>query len=272
MNNFENKTLLVAGDSWTYGSEIRDPKIAKSVFDWDKENDEYRLPRIWPNKLAKMMNIGNLVNLSYPAASNDRIIRHTVGWLTQYYLHPGKDTSNLLVIVGLTSPERKDFYYKSEDNKGYWMTLWPMWKHDHLRAEINEFSELYTTYFYNQEESTNRYIHQIFYLQSLFRNYNINFLLFQAFYQKKDMVIQNWLDSPYIRNYNGQPDQYIWNLIDPIRFMHKDEKIHSFHNYIVNKDLDPNKSTAFTGMHPSETAHTWWAEHIKDYVKEKNLW
>lgn len=271
MNNFKNKTLLVAGDSWTYGSEIRDPALTKSVFDWDKENDDYRLPRIWPTKLANLFGIDKVVNLSYPAVSNDRIIRHTVGWLTQHYLTPKRDTSDLFVIIGLTSPERKDFYYKA-DKMGHWITLWPMWKHDHTKPEINEFSDLYTTYFYNQEESTHRYIHQLFYLQSLFQVYKIKYIFFQAFYQRKDMIIQNWLDSPYIRDYNGQPDQLIWDMIDPIRFMHKEDKIHSFHNYITAKDTDPNKRNAIFGMHPTELGHTWWAEHLKEYITENRLW
>jgi hypothetical protein len=271
MNNFENKTLLVAGDSWTYGSEIKDPELGTSVFDWDKENDNYRIPRIWPTKLANIYGINNVVNLSFPAASNDRIVRHVVGWLTQTYLEPKKDTKDLFVIIGFTSPERKDFYYKN-NKRGNWITLWPMWKHDHQRPEINEFSELYTSYFYNQEESTHRYIHQLFYLQTLFHHYNINYIFFQAFYQRKDMMIYNWVDNPYIRNYNGQPDELIWNMIDPIRFMHKNDNIHSFHNYIVNKDQDKEKRNAIQGMHPSELGHTWWAEHIAEYVKENNLW
>ena len=106
------KKLVVAGDSWTYGSEIRDPKLPTSVNDWDEPNDAYRLPRIWPTKLGAHLDAEEVINLSYPAASNDRIVRNLVGWLTQEYLSTGKDTSELFVVVGFTSPERKDFYYR----------------------------------------------------------------------------------------------------------------------------------------------------------------
>jgi hypothetical protein len=121
--------LVVAGDSWTYGSEIRDPQLPDTVKDWDKENDHYRTQRIWPNKLAKLLNITDIINLSYPAASNDKIVRNTIGWLTQEYLSKNRPTDDLLVIIGLTSPERKDFYYKTDNTNGFWFTLWPMWRH-----------------------------------------------------------------------------------------------------------------------------------------------
>lgn len=268
------KKLIVAGDSWTYGSEIRDPALPQSVNDWDDPNDAYRLPRIWPTKLGKHLNIDDVVNLSYPAASNDRIIRNLVGWLTQEYLSVGKDTSELLVVVGFTSPERKDFYYRdiNDKHRHFWYTLWPMWKHKYPQQELNQFAELYAAYMWNSEEYTHRYLQQVFYLQTLFKQYGIEHLFFQAFYQRNDMHIRQWTDDPYNRHYQGQPDEMVWNMIDPIRFMHKNDEIHSFHNYIIKKDASPGQRDSILNMHPSELGHTWWADHINEYGKENNLW
>lgn len=265
------KELVVAGDSWTYGSEIRDPKLPESVKDWDPPNDAYRLPRIWPTKLGKLVNSENVINLSYPAASNDQIIRNLVGWLTEKYLHPKKSTKDLFVVVGFTSPERKDFYYRDEKNN-FWFTMWPMWKHKYPQDNINRFAELYVKNFYNIEESTHRYLNQIFYLQNLFRQFDIKHLFFQAFYQRSDLHIQQWKDAPYYRHYNNQPDQLIWNMIDNVRFIHKNDEIHSFHNYIKSLDKTPNSDQAIKGMHPSELGHTWWAEHLYEYIKVNDLW
>lgn len=258
--------LVVSGDSWTYGSEIRDPKLPDSVHDWDPPNDAYRLPRIWPTKVGNMLGTNDVVNLSYPAASNDQIIRNTVGWLTENYLHPKKSTDGLFVIVGLTSPERKDFYYK-DAGTGFWFTMWPMWEHKYPQRPINEFAKLYANYFYNHEESTHRYLNQIFYLQNLFKQYGIRYLMFQAFYQTADLHIRQWKDKPYARDYRGQPDLLIWNMIDDVRFMHKEDDVQSFHNYITAKD--PERS--IQGMHPSELGHTWWAEHVREYILENKL-
>jgi hypothetical protein len=268
------KKLVVAGDSWTYGSEIRDPKLAVSINDWDEPNDSYRLPRIWPTKLGNHLGVDDVVNLSYPAASNDRIVRNLTGWLTQEYLSKGKDTSELFVVVGFTSPERKDFYYRDITNKDthFWYTLWPMWKHKYPQTELNEFAELYAAYMWNPEEYTHRYLQQVFYLQTLFNQYGIKHLFFQAFYQRNDMHIRQWTDDPYNRHYQGQPDEMVWNMIDPVRFMHKNDEVQSFHNYIVKKDTSPGQRDSILNMHPSELGHTWWADHMYEYGKENKLW
>ena len=33
--------LLVCGDSWTFGSEIRDPSLPEHIKDWDIDNNSY---------------------------------------------------------------------------------------------------------------------------------------------------------------------------------------------------------------------------------------
>ena len=116
------KKLIVVGDSWTHGSEIRDPALPESIKDWDSANDHYRIPRIWPTKLGNILGVDEVINLSYPAASNDRSVRNLVGWLTEHYLKPKKSTEDIFVIIGLTSPERKDFYYKGSKSK-WWFTM-----------------------------------------------------------------------------------------------------------------------------------------------------
>ena len=40
--------LLTSGDSWTFGSEIKDPTLDSSVSDWDVENNAYRIPKYGP--------------------------------------------------------------------------------------------------------------------------------------------------------------------------------------------------------------------------------
>lgn len=267
------RKLIVIGDSWTYGSEIRDPEFTDDIKDWDEVNDEYRLPKIWPTKLSKMLGFDECINLSYPAASNDRTVRVLINWLTQEYISKLLPTDEIFVIVGLTSPERKDFYYRNEEKIGenFWMTLWPMWKHKYLQEPINKFADIYVKHFWNKEEYTNRYVNQLFQLQTLFERYGIKHLMFQAFYQSTEMGFRHWSDDPYIRDFNATVDQLIWDQISPINFVNKNNKIHSFHNYITNRDTTEDKSIALLDMHPSETGHTWWAEYLYGYIKNYNI-
>ena len=37
-----SKTILVSGDSWTFGSEIKDPTLSEDIKDWDVKNNSYR--------------------------------------------------------------------------------------------------------------------------------------------------------------------------------------------------------------------------------------
>jgi hypothetical protein len=197
-----------------------------------------------------------------------------VGWLTQEYLSKNKPTDDLFVVVGLTSPERKDFYYRNlkNTNQNFWYTLWPMRQYKYPQKELNEFSELYTAYMWQPEEYIHRYVNQIFYLQTIFKQYNIKHLFFQAFYPYKDMNIRQWTDNPYSRVYQSQPDRMVWDMIDEKRFVNKNTEPHSFHNYILNRDITPDKSACILDMHPSELGHTWWAEYLHDYIKNNNLW
>ena len=262
--------LIVAGDSWTHGSELKDPAVDPAIPDWSKEHDSYRVPRVWPTKLGKLLNADEVVNLGKPAASNDWIVRNLTGWLMQEYISKGKNTSELFVVVGFTSPERKDFFYKGEKGPvGFWFTMWPAWKHKYFDTNLDGWVETYQKYLWNSEEYIHRYLHQVHYLQLFMQQYKINYLFFQAFYQRQDIRIRDWKDNPYSRDYQGQPDQTVWDIIDPIRFMHKNEEVHSFHNYLKTKS---NYNDLMLNLHPSEQGHTVWAEHIRDYCKDNNIY
>ena len=52
------KIILTEGDSWTAG-DILDPNLEKiGITNIDHtDNDAYRLPKVWPDKLSKLINI-----------------------------------------------------------------------------------------------------------------------------------------------------------------------------------------------------------------------
>lgn len=71
--------LVTIGDSFTYGTELRDPGYA------------------WPYQLATRLNM-QCVNLAQPGASNDFIVRTAVNAIEEY--------SPKLMIVAFTTPNR----------------------------------------------------------------------------------------------------------------------------------------------------------------------
>lgn len=52
------KIILCGGDSWTSG-DIIDPKLQSIGVTYvnHSDNDEYRLPKVWPHKLGKLLNV-----------------------------------------------------------------------------------------------------------------------------------------------------------------------------------------------------------------------
>ena len=71
--------LVTIGDSFTYGTELRDPGYA------------------WPYQLATRLDM-QCVNLAQPGASNDFIVRTAVNAIEEY--------SPKLMIVAFTTPNR----------------------------------------------------------------------------------------------------------------------------------------------------------------------
>lgn len=281
--------LLVTGDSWTFGSEIKDPNLPDTVSDWDPENNAYRIPKIWPTKLAKLINADDLTNISYPAASNDRIVRTTLSWITENYIKPGISCEDdLFVIVGLTSPERKDFYYRDPVDKHHagWTTIWPnQTNHPYHQRGMQPFFDNYRMYLWNQEEYVNRYVQQVLQLENFFKVHKIKYLFFQAFYNIDETHIVQWQDKRYVNSetekmtvgnidprwnchYNGQNDGWLWEQVDSKRFYGKEEPPHSCHAFIT-KDHEHNQ--VISGMHPNEYGHELWAKELNRYIRENNL-
>lgn len=71
--------LLTIGDSFTYGTELKNTELA------------------WPYQLAQSLNM-SCVNLAQPGASNDYIVRATVNACEEY--NPS------IVVVAFTTPNR----------------------------------------------------------------------------------------------------------------------------------------------------------------------
>ena len=281
--------LLTAGDSWTFGGNMRDPNLPDTVNVLESENNAYRIPKIWPTKLAKVLQADDLSNISFPGSSNDRIVRLTLSWITQHYIKPKKDTKDLFVIIGLTSPERKDFYYRDpvENNHG-WVTIWPnIPTHTYEKKGMQPFFDNYVMYWWNKEEYTNRYVQQVITLENFFKVHDIKYMFFQGFYNIDSTGIDQWEDKGYINSetekmnvgntdlpqgahfhFGGQNDGWLWEQVSSKNFYGKDTAPHSFYSYITKIDKFEN---VCTGVHPNEYGHDLWTEELHRFIKENNL-
>ena len=180
------KILICDGDSWTAGDLI-DPELFGGNLRHvnHPDNDQYRLPRVWPHKLGKLLNV-KVSNISVAGSSNDSIIRRIIPNVMKS-LNPqwplkGYKPEEIFVMVGWSSPERKDFYYKGEWDS--WETLYPAQLDQNLpNKDVEKFYKLYLKYYWNKEEYMNRYVNQVLYLHYFLERNGIDHLFFNAFYE-----------------------------------------------------------------------------------------
>lgn len=289
--------IICDGDSWTFGCEIADPDIAKiyprdthpGKYDFVKENDSYRTPKIFSSHLSKLLN-APVTNLSWPADDNGTILRRTINYISQKYLANNIPTDNLFVIIGWTSPERNSFWYKDE-NLSYLFRLWPQVPHFDAPAQ-EKFWELYVAYLWNEEEYIPRYVLNVLQLQNFCRVNNIKWLCFNAFYQTPNESPNGWNDldikeevknlknriggheyhqtsNPLKRITHSNDYSALWDSIDSVRFYKKDQPNNTFKSYI--EDPVNNVVTPLTGWHPSPEGHEAWANELARYIKSNNL-
>ena len=279
--------LYCDGDSWTSG-DIIDPKLFGEDFSHvnHPDNDQYRLPRVWPHKLGKLLGI-EIENRSVAGSSNDAIVRRVIPNVLR--LLKKYKSEEIFVIVGWSSPERKDFYYKGEWD--CWETLYPAQIEQNLpNMDVEKFYKLYLKYYWHPQEYMNRFINQNLYVHYFLERNNIKHLFFNAFYEcssndtdtyekfvtkavsgmreKSDLVddIKSFfhklgndsIDDGYFQSTN------LYVVEEFIDMKNKVMKDVSFRNFLMNRDL-----FEIPAQHPNEKEHQLWAEELYEDLKDK---
>ena len=106
--------LYTNGCSWTAGNGIEFDPILSHI-PWS-EKYNYLNKLNWPSKLARHLNI-TFTNEGMGAGSNKRIVRTTCNFLRNY---PKKEYKNLLVVLGWTSVDRSEMYFKENEILKSW--------------------------------------------------------------------------------------------------------------------------------------------------------
>tara|TARA_R100001594_G_C4053321_1_gene265380 strand:+ start:3265 stop:4050 length:786 start_codon:yes stop_codon:yes gene_type:complete len=260
----KEKIILCDGDSWTAG-DIVDPEIFGDKLEHvnHPDNKQYRLPRVWPGKLGKLLNV-DVENTSVAASSNDAIVRRVVenvlDILKRY------KSEEIFVIIGWSSPERKDFFYKGEWDGDYlesWETLYPAQLEQNLpNKDVEKFYDTYLKYFWHSEEYINRYVSQNLYLHYFLESKGIGHLFFDAFYQSREIDMYDNYDL--IDDLQGIETNVMEEFISVRKKIFKDI---SFRKFLMKPDKNEFKKDLFDNFHPSERGHQLWAEELYKDLK-----
>lgn len=275
--------LIGCGDSWCWGAELVDPIEEPSPImnlpgggferQFKPINMEYRLKHRYINQLAEKLNADELVDLSDPSLSNDAIIRKLMEWLsTEGYL-TDRDTSDLFISIGWTSPERREFYSKKPwrhsetgfDDHFIAFGPWSM-DQDHEDKELDQFFRLYFDKFWSETEFIHRHINQVWQIEKILKNYGIKYVMHQAFYHHHEKMIYDWDDEEYEKNFNKitPGDKVLWESLDSDAFI----------RYTTAWQHMLSKGTAeevFIIFYPSANGHKHWADYLYQHCIEKKL-
>ena len=244
------------GDSWTAG-DIVDPELFGDDLTKvnDPRNTPYRLSKVWPGMLDY-----KTINESEAGSSNDAIVRRV--YRNVLNLLKENEPEDLFVIIGWSSPERKDFYYHGKHTS--WETLYPaQFKQDfHFHDKVAErdlqtFYKIYLKYFWNQEEYLERYIQQNLSLHHFLLNKGIKHLFFDAFFESKSGGL--WGDEELL-DHLSDSDTF------QSEFIKLREKVFvpiSMKQYL----LDSGHKFMWDGYHPSEQGHKHWSKKINKILK-----
>tara|TARA_B100001057_G_scaffold500868_1_gene618396 strand:+ start:2020 stop:2763 length:744 start_codon:yes stop_codon:yes gene_type:complete len=243
------KLILCEGDSWTAG-DIIDPEIFGDRLDKvnDPRNRPYRLPKVWPHKLGNLLGV-ETDNNSVSGSSNDGIVRRLLKKIPD--LLKTYESKDLFVIVGWSSPERKDFYYKGKWDA--WETMYPaqLTQDFSYDKDLQEFYRIYLEKFWNEEEYMERYIQHNLLIHHFLNSYGINHIFFDAFYETKDMGIYGKLDS---------------NNLEPIKNIKENHSISKTFRETLMKGEYLDEELFGKDYHPTEKGHETWARYLYDKI------
>ena len=274
--------LIGCGDSWAWGAELVDPveepvpifNLPEGGYDRQNKpiNTKYREKHRYLGLMSERYD-AELIDLSSPGISNDSIYRILVDYLIQHDYLQGRDTSDLFISIGFTSPERTEFFYEKEWGGDNYAMFGP-WSMDQKydNPDLSTFFNLYYKYFNHPAEYMRRYILTIYNLEMLLKKHNIKYMMHQAFYHHIHKMIRQWDDNNYRRSNLdtiSTADKKMFDLIDPIRFVNKNDSEGTAHHTMIK--LAGDKDKVFEVWHPNTYGHKLWAEYLIDYIDKNNL-
>jgi hypothetical protein len=229
------KILLTNGCSWVNGAGLVDKETQR-----------------WSYHLAKKLDMED-INISSEGASNDRILRTTVDWITENK----EKISEIIVVIGWTQITRMEIYNDITKN---WETQNFVSFGDgetdkksesfyeeqsrHMVRQASDYTpneiwwRVYLKYYFNFEKLSKEYQNILLYLQSILKSLDIKYLFFQSF--AKENITNSLLDTENILEEN---------MAD-----------HMFNKLGKNPDFSDEYG------HPGTASHKIWADFLFEKI------
>jgi hypothetical protein len=246
--------LYAVGDSHTHGDELAEDPATGICID-----HAYRLANSWPGRFAALHGI-EFTNEGRGGSSNDYSLRKMMKF-TSTWLANGKNPADLLVIIGWTHSNRREFY-KPDDRYGeeykfrnFLVPSSPERRVDFAKrasAEETAFFNLYEQHFFTEEHSITLTLQNQLSAQCYLKQAKIPYLFFNC----------AWSPDATL-----SPSGHLANLIDTRRFYGFNEYQLTFSRWARNNGYPRRNPRG----HPDEVAHNAWAQNLLDYISQNGL-
>lgn len=254
--------LLTSGDSWTQGDS------PANTLDWEavKTLDWYDIPLdfgspyatgylgtrvpykfynsdVWPKVLGKKLGL-QTINIGRLGTGNAEIALATINTVQRLLNEHVKD---ILVVVGWSSMLRMTCYtYSTKTGR-----IQP----DQIRPWDDGFSSLYS----NHRVVEDNFVFEIFKLQQYLKSKNVKFLFYNAF-----------------DTFDNFDNNHFSDLIDKSHWINQDVKSAHCVEYLASLAGYPSNNKMIEGDwfkqgHPTDMAHTKWAEYITEYIAKNKV-
>lgn len=248
--------LYASGCSLTFGAEIVSPDFELSATDPDLVARREALA--WPGLLTKKLNFDGHHNAGICGASNVEITEETIRWVSRNWISPGKDPKELFVVVGWTSPTRHSFPYPER-----WATIQPEREPYTKYAGLNRLWTTYQDGFFHLEHDWYNHVQSALLMQEFLSRHGIPYLMFNSLKSPSRHII-DWTS----RQPGFGAVISLTNAMDPNRYMGLyGEPGTSFMEWLLKRGYD----NLAPRLHPREDGHEMWAEHLLEYISDKEL-
>lgn len=275
----KKKLLITLGCSFTEGVGAYDLNKVPSIHSLNniKEDfvvDRYKLykPRFheqsWSRFLQKSLNYDELINLGLGGSSDSNAIKRFIEVFDENSLSEEYD---VLVIWGLTFPERISFYRKGRN-----ASILPNYKHN----DVNHYALGLSYSNFTQDNILDHFLEQIFHVKTM-RNlcdrYRFNFLYFSMFNFRTNISIN--LADLHTKYFSH--DEYLNSYLPDTNFLVKnpeyknisDGDIMAMDNF---KRFFPSNEEMFrVGMlspvcaHPNEYGYKFLSQRLFSIIEQK---
>jgi len=255
--------LYTNGCSWTAGHGINQDSTLNNVPYPEKYSYLEKLS--WPAVLSSQLNVP-FINQAQGAGSNKRMVRTTCDFLRKY---PKEEYKNLLVVLGWTTVDRNEMYFKeNEDTKGWVMfnssqlvsshlpPLRPKFSSEFL-TKINYWQKQYVTEFFNTHQNYSHYFQEMYLMSNMLENLKIKYMFFNSL--------------PWKHAIFGGDFDVLTSFENEIKEVKKP-------NILQTRDCDDslnvmsefckhNKLPMATDHHTMVDGHAEWAKHLLNELK-----